>query len=416
MGAVSVGLRRQITPPYVQKPAAQPWATEEQSTDGFTIVRVLEFVYVENYKCLVDFRLNLQGTTLLLGANGTGKTAVLDVVYGLRKLLAGEAKITDPVAFPPSTLTRWQTHRRQQFLLRTRVGNESFIYALNIEHDTASGASWVVHEGLVAGDSTVLFSCTKGEVQLFRDDGSERPTYRTDWSESALARVVRHPTNTRLSSFLDAVRNTVVCTIQPQGLRVESNREARLLDRYAANFVDWYRHAVQENPGKARAHVEALRAVIDGFDDLHLRQAGLDTRALMLSFTSGTDGNEPGGGRYTLRFDELSDGQQALVVLYGLLHLNHNEGGIWLFLDEPDNYVALPEIQPWLMALVELCEETPSQAVICSHHPELIDYLGPTSGQVLQRNASGATTAQPIGKVTTGGLKLSELVARGWDS
>ena len=107
-----------------------------------------------------------QGTTLLLGANGTGKTAVLDVVYGLRKLLSGEAKITDPIAFPPSTLTRWQTHRHQQFILWTRVGNESFIYALQIEHDTASGTSWVAHEGLVAGDSTVLFSCTKGEVRL----------------------------------------------------------------------------------------------------------------------------------------------------------------------------------------------------------------------------------------------------------
>ena len=47
-----------ISVPYLQKPAAQPWATEEQSTDGFTIVRVLEFVYVENCKCLVDFPLN----------------------------------------------------------------------------------------------------------------------------------------------------------------------------------------------------------------------------------------------------------------------------------------------------------------------------------------------------------------------
>ena len=378
---------------------------------------MFERIYIENYKCLVDFNLALQDTTLLLGANGAGKTAVLDVVYGLRKLLAGEAKITDPVAFPPSTLTRWQTHRRQYFILRTRVGNESFIYTLQIEHDAVSGTSWVAHEGLVAEDSTVLFICTKGEVQLFRDDGSDGPAYRTDWGESALARVVPHPTNTRLSSFLNAVRNTVVCTIQPHGLRVESNREARLLDRYAANFVDWYRHAVQENPRLARAHVEALRPVIDGFNDLHLRQAGLDTQALMLSFNSGADDNEQGNGRYTLRFDELSDGQQALVVLYGLLHLGHSGEGVWLFLDEPDNYMALPEIQPWLMALVELCEETPSQAVICSHHPELIDYLGADSGQVLQRNSSGAATPHPLRPLASGvGLKLSELAARGWDS
>jgi len=153
---------------------------------------------------------------------------------------------------------------------------------------------------------------------------------------------------------------------------------------------------------------------MEGLDGLRLRQVGADTRELRLRFISpGIRGQ--GNKHYELRLDELSDGQRALVILYGLLHLGRDGGGIWLFLDEPDNFVALPEIQPWLMALVELCEDTASQAVLCSHHPELIDYLGPTHGQVLRRNTSGATTAQPI-RTATGGLKLSELVARGWDS
>ena len=69
------------------------------------------------------------------------------------------------------------------------------------------------------------------------------------------------------------------------------------------------------------------------------------------------------------------------------------------------------------MALLEFCEETPSQAIICSHHPEMIDYLGPNYGLILRRNASGATTARPVGHSTlSGNLKLSELVARGWDT
>ena len=378
---------------------------------------VFERIRIENYKCLVDFDLHLKDTTLLLGANGVGKTAVLDVVYGLRKLLAGEARVTDPVAFPKSTLTRWQTHRHQQFGLRVRVGTESFAYRLRIEHDMAGSVARIVRERLVGEDKTVLFDCQMGEVQLFRDDGSEGPSYMTDWKESALARIVPHPTNTRLTSFLDAVRNTVICTIRPYRLRTESTREDPLLDRYASNFVDWYRHAIQENPRRALPHVEALQPVIDGFNDLHLRQAGLDSRALTLRFAASASASGDSNDLYRLLFDELSDGQRALVVLYGLVHLSHGGKGIWLFLDEPDNYVALPEIQPWLDALVELCEETPSQAVICSHHPELIDYLGPDSGQVLRRNASGSTTAQPIGPLASGdGLKLSELVARGWDT
>lgn len=375
---------------------------------------MFERIRIENYKCLVDFDLHLEDTTLLLGANGTGKTAVLDVVYGLRKLLTGEAKVADPVAFPASSLTRWQTHRHQQFGLRVRVDGEFFTYGLRVEHAKGGSASRITRERLLGEDETVLFDCKMGEVQLYRDDGSEGPTFLTDWKESALARVVEHPTNTRLTSFLNAIRRTVVCTIRPDRLRTESTREDPILDRGAANFVDWYRHAVQENPRRALSHVDALRPVMDGFNDLQLRQAGLDSRALMLRFGADTSADDE--QTYRLRFSEVSDGQRALVVLYGLVHLSRGAGGILLFLDEPDNYVALPEIQPWLLELVELCEETPSQAVICSHHPELIDYFGSAHGQVLRRNTSGAVTPHALDPPPTGRLKLSELVARGWDS
>ena len=409
-----------ISVPYLQNQLA----SAGRLGSGVTITLVFERIRVENYKCLVDFDLYLQDITLLVGLNGVGKTAVLDVIYGIRRLLAGEVKITDPVAFPPSTLTRWQTHRHQQFGLRVRVGGEAFAYRLRVEHGVDSGAvsriagavSRIAQERLTGEDGTVLFSCQKGEVQLFRDDGSKGPSYMTDWGESALARVVPHPTNTRLSSFLAAVRDTVVCTIRPYGLRSDSTREDGLLDRYDSNFVAWYRHAVLENPSLAGDHAAALRPVIQGFDDLYTREVGLDARAMMLRFAANTNNHEHGDERYQLLFGELSDGQCALVVLYGLLHLGSSGGGIW-FLDEPDNYVAIPEVQPWLMALVELCEETPSQAVICSHHPELIDYLGPAYGQVLRCNSSGATTTRPLRELASGSsLKLSELVARGWDT
>ena len=378
-----------------------------------TIAPVFERIYIHNYKCLVEFDLRLQNTVLLLGGNGVSKTSVPDVIFALRKLLAGEVKIDDRVAFHPSTLTRWQAGRNQVFEVQAGIGGESFTYRLDIEHDEGGKRSRIVEESLV-GNGTTLFRFDLGEVRLFRDDGSEGPVYKADWSESALARVVPQPSNTRLTAFMDTIRDTVVCTIRPAGLRAESTGEARLVDRYAGNFVDWYRHAVQENPRLARAHVEALRPVIDGFHDVHLQQAGLDTRALMLDFVV-ADGHGR-AWRYRLRFDELSDGQQTLVVLYALLHLGQNGNGILLFLDEPDNYVALAELQPWLMELVDLCEDTPSQAVICSHHPELIDYLGPDCGLALRREVSGVTTARRLAASgTDGGLKLSELVARGWE-
>ena len=372
---------------------------------------VLRRIYVHNYKCLQNFELELQETVLLLGANGAGKTAVLDVVYGLRKLLSAEAKIADQVAFHPSTLTRWQTNSKQVFEIDVEVGEESFRYRLEIEHADDGRHSRVAWESLGAGPTT-LFKCEMGDVQLYRDDGSEGPTFKTDWTESALARVVAQPINTRLTAFKDAMRATVVCNIRPALLRAESTREDQLLGRHAENFVDWYRHAVQENPASSVAHVEALREVIDGFNNIHLQQSGLDSRALMFDFAGD---HVSGGPNFKLRFDELSDGHRALVVLYALLHLRQDAASVTLFLDEPDNYLALTEIQPWLLELVDLCDGTPSQAVVCSHHPELIDYLGPDRGVLLVRESSTAVSARPLEALAANdGLKLSEQLARGW--
>jgi predicted ATPase len=60
---------------------------------------MLKRLYVDNYKCLVNFTLPLQELTLLLGTNGAGKTSVLDVMFALRQLLSGTAKITDQGVF-----------------------------------------------------------------------------------------------------------------------------------------------------------------------------------------------------------------------------------------------------------------------------------------------------------------------------
>lgn len=372
---------------------------------------VLRRIYVHNYKCLQNFELELQEMVLLLGANGSGKTAVLDVVYGLRKLLSAEAKITDQVAFHPATLTRWQTDPKQVFEIDVEVGEESFRYRLEIEHADDGRHSRVAWESLSAGP-TMLFKCEMGDVQLYRDRGSPGPTYKTDWTESALARVVAQPINTRLTAFKDAMRATVVCNIRPALLRAESTREDQLLDRHAENFVDWYRHAVQENPASSVAHVAALREVIDGFNNIHLQQSGLDSRALMLDFAGD---RVSCGANFKLRFDELSDGHRALVALYALLHLRQDTAGVTLLLDEPDNFLALTEIQPWLLELVDLCDESSSQAVICSHHPELIDYLGPDRGVLFVRESSTAVSTRPLeALVANDGLKLSEQLARGW--
>lgn len=368
---------------------------------------MLKRLYVDNYRCLVNFELPLQELSLLLGPNGVGKTSVLDVMYALRQLLSGVAKVTDPEAFPTRTLTRWQSRDLQAFELEAALDGDLLCYRLEVEHERTTRRARILLERLTV-DGKPLFECHGGEVQLYRDNHSPGPNFTVDWSESALARVAPRGDNKRLTRFLDFMRKVMVCGLYPASFEAESTSEDPLLHRDARNFAAWYRHVLQERPDLVPEFEKALKQVIDGFTGIRLEKVGQDTRALMVRF-------EEHGNAYELRFDEISDGQRALVALYSLVRLVAGQG-YTLFLDEPDNYVALPEIQPWLVELADSCGEAVPQAVLCSHHPELIDYLGGEHGVLLRRETSGVVTVRSLGNhVENGSLKLSELVARGWE-
>ena len=187
----------------------------------------------------------------------------------------------------------------------------------------------------------------------------------------------------------------------------EVDGEAAVLSVDGANFGAWYRSVLQEQRRLAVDFNGVLGEVIDGLHALRLVPVGIETRALAATF-------KDGDRSYDLYFSELSDGQRALIALYGLLHLAHDPASA-VFLDEPDNYVALAEIQPWAAALANICGEGLGQAVLCSHHPELIDYLGGQNGRLMQRDASGAVAVSaPQPHLLTGPLRLSESIARRW--
>ena len=112
-------------------------------------------------------------------------------------------------------------------------------------------------------------------------------------------------------------------------------------------------------------------------------------------------------------FNELSTGQRALVVLYTLLNCLE-EDDTALLIDEPDNFVAVEEIQPWLLALRDRIDRGGLQALLISHHPELLNYLARESGIRLFRQCNSPTRVAPFGGVSGSTLTPAEQVARGW--
>lgn len=369
-------------------------------------------IHIDNYKSFVNFDLRLQDDlTLLVGRNGAGKTAVLDVVYALRKLLDGAARVTDRDVFPPSSLTRSQERSVQAFRVELELDGDSVEYRLEVEHDRRERRARITLETL-SGREGPLFRFEGGDVQLYRDDHSKGAPFKSDWRESALGRVVPVDKNRRLTRFLDFMRGVLVCGFNPRGMASESSSEDVILARDGRNFVGWYRHLMQERQHLAPDYVRAMRGVLDGLRGFRLEKVGVDTRALSGVFGDGDEEHE-------FRFHELSDGQRTLAALYAISLLTAAQGTA-LFIDEPVNYVGLREIQPWLTGLADASGSEVSQAVLCSHHPEVIDYLGADRGVLLWRDGTGPTKAESLtdtlGALAAGSpLRLSQLLARGWE-
>ena len=85
-------------------------------------------------------------------------------------------------------------------------------------------------------------------------------------------------------------------------------------------------------------------------------------------------------------------------------------------IDEPENYLALPEIQPWLNTLFDQCSGADShgQAILISHHPALINYLASSSGYWFERANEGIIRLQSITDQQDTGLSLAKLIELGW--
>lgn len=364
--------------------------------------------YVDNFRCLTNFELELDETNIFLGANGSGKSSVLDVLWKIQRLVAGGAKLDE--IFSQRDLSFAQTSDDQRFELDLYIDGRDYEYRLIVGHDRDRNQMRIAEEVLKC-DQRPLFVCRQGDAQLYRDDYGKGPLYPFDWSQSGVGYLQERPDNQKLSRFKRELGDWVIVSPCPPVYESETRTEDKSLDPMMRNFVGWYRYASQENMGAVVKLFRELKDLLPGFESLNLVEAGESTRALKAVFTNVSGG----GARNRYGFGQLSDGQRALIGLYSLVCFSEHRGGrLSLFVDEPDNYLSLREVQPWLVMLSEACGETLEQAVVISHHPVTIDYMG-AKARWFFRDEDGPVRVRNEPERSNEGLALSELVARGWE-
>ncbi len=378
---------------------------------------------IGGFRAIENLTLELGTKNLLMGLNGAGKTSVFDALASIRELVVQGERIADEKSdeplFPLSSVPRWWRNGspgpvEQRFEIVFEGEDGPIRYVLMIQQDEASGRSRIFSEELLHQDRP-MFSFREGTVQLYRRSYEKGPTFTFDWNRSAVGTVL-HPEIPHIDWFKERMRMTTCVRIDAPRMAARSEKEQPDLERDLSNFASWYRRALVTNAAAGASYLSDMRQVIAGMESLDLHDLGQGIMVLRASFEQPHEPIAPGRrrrGTFWLGLQELSDGQRALIGLYALLHFVLKEGAT-LCIDEPDNFVALAEIQPWLLDIADRVDDYGAQCILASHHPEILNLLALDHGILLERGGSGPTTGIRYKPDADLPLTPAEVMARGW--
>ncbi|MDR3692419.1 MAG: ATP-binding protein [Fimbriimonas sp.] len=370
-------------------------------------------LYANNFRCLVAFEAKFESFGVLCGPNGAGKSSVFDALKLLKDLASGDATLGGDrdIDVPKLEFTSWLDssakgvqHGIQEFELALDLNGHSFEYLLHLEQAATDLKPRITRERAIC-DKRELFDRDLDGVRFQKASGIQK-SFPLDWRKAALGSIQPASDRREIELLQSALSGLLILRPSPREMETESRGENARPDLYLTNLTSWYRSLYQEQDWSDELR-DSLRGVWPDFSSFRLVDVGLQSKALQLRFDS-SYGREAG----TLFFDQLSDGEKTLVGLYMVRSALSTGAASTVFVDEPDNFVGLPELQPWVLSMMELLDSE-RQAIIISHHPEILALAGSQFGRYLWRDSHTSPTR--IGPLEIpAGMSSAEAVARGW--
>lgn len=371
--------------------------------DGKYNPAMLKRLYIDNFRCFVNFEYKPERKQLLLGANGSGKSSLLDAILFVKWFIEGGEN-----RFTQSTRTRWEPEPTQVVELEAALDDKAYLYRVEIHYSPDEHLPAVNLERLTVSGMRA-FELTRGEIRFFSNDGRQASTLKWKRTESALR--LAQQSNAHVGRFIDWLDSLHCFQVDPYKNVMEERAETEdALPEYdLANLAPWYRHLLQIDPEANGRFLSALQETLNGFQTLRFSTEEDGVRKLRAEFS--TEDKK----RIKFSLSELSEGQRMLIGLYMILHFVVAKGET-VILDEPENFISLREIQPWLLAAEATVDDSKGQLILISHHPEILNQWAQEDGLRFFREGNGHVRTERFKSDYEGLLQPSELIARGWEN
>ena len=369
-------------------------------------------IYIDNFRCFTAFEYEPESVSLILGKNGVGKTSLLHVVQKIQAILIHGSAVNEQ--FHVGSLTRWDARPVQTFEMEIEGNGGVYCYRLEIEHERSKQKCRIAKEELLF-DKQRLYLFDGKEANLFRDDPNwnEGPKIPYDWTRSFISSVPERQDNQKLVWFRQRVSQIYCYGIDPIRIESHSNKEVENPSFAMSDLVSWLRHLSQDSVETMPQILASLKEVFGGLANFKLEKSSDTVRTLKFLFEyEGVDQVNNSESSFALTMENLSEGQRCLVALFSILHAAVKPD-CTLFIDEPDNFVALEEIQPWLVELNEKAHDSGCQLGLVSHHPSVANFLASNHGLLIFRDNGGPARCKPFEWDVETEDSPAEAIARG---
>jgi predicted ATPase len=354
-------------------------------------------VHVKNFRSLADVDVELGPLTVLVGRNGAGKSAFLDVLRFVRDALWSGLENAISARNGIASLRRWVPRKPCDIEIAVTVeGTDvSGQYAFAIgsgKEDTYHVVRESCHVSI--GMSTQQFETNDGKWTVapeFSVSGTGAPHTLKGVAPEAFARLrnVLRPSGLVLPSVaslapgyprLQRAMLGNFYHIFPNTLREPQKPSSQLfLGDSGENFASSLRE-IRKTPSSFADIVAALRRIVDGVGDLRLRKIG----GYLVTQLRHDDVLLDGGKKRQAWFDLSQESDGTLRALGILVALNqvHRAGAV-IGLEEPEN-----ALHPGALAvLVEVLREAlqRNQVLLTTQSPDLISSFAVDELRVVER-------------------------------
>ncbi len=362
---------------------------------------MLKRLYVHNYKCLVNFEFKMdedeyyKHTALLIGKNGAGKSSVAEVLQIFQQIGRQQGNLdeiqTETHTLPPLVIpdhfSFGVSDQPMRFEIDVELDGRLCHYALVLELPPKFQCLRVKQEQLVVAGK-ICFSRDLADVRF--SDKQQKP-YTKDWHEIYLPEFIDKAKDSNgdvVAQFKNWLRRMLILSPVPRTLRASLNAKSLYLKLDASNIVDWWAGLNDRNPD-AYADVKSsfLRKVFPDFLGLRNEPDEYGVQYLTLLF-------ENGAAKTSIRLDRLSDGEKCLLLAAFVLAANATDGPLLCFWDEPDNFLAISEVE-YFVAILKKHFLRSGQIIMTTHNPETLNRFAEDNTYILRRETHLSPTRPP---------------------